>query len=280
VAPPERVVNRSTRADTLHEALLSTAPDRNRDPERIDKAPPLPILERPGGSPTSPDARWVDGYWEWDRQSNDFIWVTGIWRVPPPGKFWVNGYWRRDDRGWYRVAGFWCARKESPADLAPIDRTAPANNAPPDASTTRTVARPPFAPLDRAEGATLPAPLPLPRPPATSLPAPVATPATAPSPRVVAALSPGVATAPSFATPPPLVVLADQLAGQAAAFEQVFGRTARITPQGGAFLADAQRLRGDAMGLRRAITAAAPAIRTLIATATYVAIFMSSTRSR
>jgi hypothetical protein len=57
------------------------------------------------------------------------------------------------------------------------------------------------------------------------------------------------------ASPPPLLALADQLAGQAAAFEQVFGRTAGITPQGGAFLADARRLLDDALTLRQAAAA-------------------------
>jgi hypothetical protein len=88
-------------------------------------------------------------------------------------------------------------------------------------------------------------------PPATSLPAP----STATGPQVATVVPPGVATAPIDASPPPLVVLADQLAGQAAAFEQVFGMTASVTPQGGAFLADAQRIRGDALGLRQAVTA-------------------------
>ncbi|MEA2632563.1 MAG: hypothetical protein QOE66_2782, partial [Chloroflexota bacterium] len=66
----------------------------------------MPIVERPGGVPPSPNSQWVEGYWEWDGRRKDFVWMTGIWRVPPPGTFWVNGYWRRDDRGWYRVPGF------------------------------------------------------------------------------------------------------------------------------------------------------------------------------
>ena len=47
---------------------------------------------------------------------NDFVWVTGTWRVPPPGRFWVNGYWKRDDKGWYRVPGFWSERKTDRLD--------------------------------------------------------------------------------------------------------------------------------------------------------------------
>jgi hypothetical protein len=93
----------------LHEAFLS--PARDNDPEYIEKAPPPPITERPGVDRPNPDAQWIEGYWEWDPTRKDFLWVTGTWRVPPPGKFWVNGFWKRTDQGWYRVAGFWSDRQ-------------------------------------------------------------------------------------------------------------------------------------------------------------------------
>ncbi|MFO0950394.1 MAG: hypothetical protein U0835_04445 [Isosphaeraceae bacterium] len=99
----------------LHEAFLS--PARDRDPFHVSKSPPAPIVERPGVDAPDPRAQWIDGYWEWDAGRNDFTWVTGTWRVPPPGKFWVNGYWKRDDQGWYRVAGFWSDRKTDRIDF-------------------------------------------------------------------------------------------------------------------------------------------------------------------
>src|SRR5262249_11423963 len=88
-----------------HEALQP--PGTRREPEHIGKAPPSMIAERPGALCPGPDARWIEGYWGWDRDRGDFAWVTGTWLVPPPGEFWVNGYWRRDAKGWYRVPGFW-----------------------------------------------------------------------------------------------------------------------------------------------------------------------------
>lgn len=104
-----------------HEAL--SPPDsviqRNEgDAERHPKPPPAAIAERPGTGPAKPGARWVGGYWAWDKVRADFVWVTGLWHVPPPGKFWVEGYWRRDRQGWYRVPGFWSARvdEERPID--------------------------------------------------------------------------------------------------------------------------------------------------------------------
>ena len=100
----------------LHEAFLSPRKDLN--PQHTAKAPPPPITERPGIDPPSTSPRngsRVTG--NGIRARTDFVWVTGTWRVPPPGRFWVNGYWKRDDKGWYRVAGFWSERRDRPARL-------------------------------------------------------------------------------------------------------------------------------------------------------------------
>src|SRR5262249_9715476 len=89
----------------VHAAVIS--PPKNQQPVRIDQSPPVPIVERPAVDAPSPNAVWIAGYWDWDTTRKDFVWVTGTWRVPPPGRFWVNTYWKRDDQGWYRVPGFW-----------------------------------------------------------------------------------------------------------------------------------------------------------------------------
>src|ERR1700682_2937689 len=67
----------------LHEAFLSPAKDR--DPVHVGKARAPPIVERPGVDPPDPRAQWIEGYWEWDPSRKDFTWVTGTWRVAPPG---------------------------------------------------------------------------------------------------------------------------------------------------------------------------------------------------
>jgi hypothetical protein len=95
-----------------HEAILAPTGDHER--EYADKVPPPKIVERPGESAPGPDARWIEGYWDWDKTRRDFAWVTGTWRVPPSGKFWVEGYWRHDEKGWYRVPGFWSERRAVP----------------------------------------------------------------------------------------------------------------------------------------------------------------------
>ncbi len=116
----------------LHEAFLSPARDRQAAP--VAKAPPMPIAERPGVDPPSPRAQWIEGYWEWDTNRDDYVWVTGCWRVPPPGKFWVNGFWKRGEQGYYRVPGFWSDRqtdridyrKNGPPEGHPDDEPGPA----------------------------------------------------------------------------------------------------------------------------------------------------------
>jgi len=78
----------------------------------VHQTPPALIeevvpLERPEG------ATWVGGYWSFDDQANKWIWVSGTWRVPPPGYSWVPGYWYRSSSGWRYVDGYW-----APTDTA------------------------------------------------------------------------------------------------------------------------------------------------------------------
>jgi hypothetical protein len=77
---------------------------------RAPKSPPPPPAETSTPDRPGPDAQWVAGYWAWDASRGDFVWVRGIWRVPPRGRFWVNGRWVRDANGWSRIPGFWSDR--------------------------------------------------------------------------------------------------------------------------------------------------------------------------
>lgn len=98
-----------------HEALLARS--GNRTPVFADKVPPPPIIERPGDTAPSTHFQWIRGYWDWDPARREYLWVTGAWRVPPPGKFWVEGFWRKvNSRGWERVPGFWSEREDRPAE--------------------------------------------------------------------------------------------------------------------------------------------------------------------
>ena len=72
------------------------------------KAPPADIEETPPEErPIGEQFAWIPGYWAWDSDRNEYIWVSGCWRAVPPGKYWVPGYWTEVADGWRWVAGFW-----------------------------------------------------------------------------------------------------------------------------------------------------------------------------
>lgn len=74
----------------------------------VPKQPPAEIEELPAEiRPDNPAAEWIGGYWSWDEERSDFIWISGIWRVPPQGFHWVAGYWNQTPEGYQRVSGFW-----------------------------------------------------------------------------------------------------------------------------------------------------------------------------
>lgn len=101
--------------------------------DAVPNAPPTPVQER---IPTQKDPQtiWIPGYWEWDSERQDFYWVTGTWRRPPPGRSWIPSIWLNSDEGWVRVHGFWSDLPES--NLVYIEQ------APPD-DIDETVANPP-----------------------------------------------------------------------------------------------------------------------------------------
>ena len=47
----------------------------------------------------------------------EFVWMGGVWQVPPPGTIWVGSRWMRDGDGWYRRPGFW-SRRRGPGAVA------------------------------------------------------------------------------------------------------------------------------------------------------------------
>ena len=76
--------------------------------QAIAAEPPARITEHVPPK-CDPEAIWIPGYWSWEEQINDFIWVSGAWRVPPPGHMWVSGYWKKFNAGWVWIRGFWSA---------------------------------------------------------------------------------------------------------------------------------------------------------------------------
>lgn len=90
--------------------------------QALPQKPPADLTERiPSNSMHG--AKWIPGYWSWSQQDNDFIWVSGTWRVPPPGHVWIEGKWKSFSEGWVWLPGFWSSVEE--ADLTYINRPPP-----------------------------------------------------------------------------------------------------------------------------------------------------------
>jgi len=91
----------------VHEAFAETI---SFDPEPgviVAKAPPEAIEELPPEQkPDGANVDWIPGYWAWDDERDDFLWISGIWRALPPGRQWVPGYWGRAARGSQWISGY------------------------------------------------------------------------------------------------------------------------------------------------------------------------------
>ena len=99
----------------IHEAFAMPTTEPKQTPG-IPKKPPLPIDEMPPAEKPEGDAIWVGGYWSWDDDRADFLWVSGCWRVKPVGKERVPGYWREVGDVWQWVSGFWTTVTQEKAE--------------------------------------------------------------------------------------------------------------------------------------------------------------------
>ena len=61
----------------------------------------------PDQKPAGQNIQWIPGYWSWDVSRGDYLWVSGIWREPPPNNQWVPGYWHQVQDGFQWVPGTW-----------------------------------------------------------------------------------------------------------------------------------------------------------------------------
>jgi hypothetical protein len=81
-------------------------------PDIIEEVPPD---ERPEGS----NVTWIPGYWAWDDERNDFLWVSGVWRALPPGRQWMAGYWGKSGQGFQWTSGYWADARVSETTYLP-----------------------------------------------------------------------------------------------------------------------------------------------------------------
>ena len=92
----------------VHEAFASASMTGSTAGVVIARAPYEPVTEVPPDlRPEGDDVAWIPGYWCWDDDRSDFIWVSGVWRDLPPGRQWVPGYWASSQGGSQWISGFW-----------------------------------------------------------------------------------------------------------------------------------------------------------------------------
>src|SRR6476660_1603298 len=78
----------------VHEAFAETITFNPQPGMEAPKTPPAAIEEVPPQQrPEGRNVSWIPGYWGWDDERNDFLWISGIYRNAPPKQTWVSGYW-------------------------------------------------------------------------------------------------------------------------------------------------------------------------------------------
>lgn len=104
----------------IHEAFAQpTSPSPVESPV-IAKKPPEPINELPPEQkPDGDHMIWIPGYWAFDDDQGDFLWVSGIWRDAPPDRNWIPGYWVAVEGGFRWTAGYWAGSNETSVELVP-----------------------------------------------------------------------------------------------------------------------------------------------------------------
>lgn len=104
----------------VHEAFAGTVA---YDPEPgilVKKAPPAAIEELPPEQQLEGDnVVWIPGYWAWDDELGDFLWVSGVWRNLPPGREWVPGYWNPVDGQYQWISGYWAETESTEVAYLP-----------------------------------------------------------------------------------------------------------------------------------------------------------------
>ena len=92
----------------LHEAFAEVLETSYEPGPLVLREPPELIEELPPEyKPEGENVLWISGYWYWDEDRDDFIWISGVWRDAPPSQRWVPGYWATEVGGFRWVRGFW-----------------------------------------------------------------------------------------------------------------------------------------------------------------------------
>jgi len=91
----------------VHEAFAQPYAADAAPTPAVSKAPPAPVQELPPTEkPDGANVQWIPGYWSWDNERQDFVWVSGVWRAVPPGREWRPGQWVQQADGYHWVHGY------------------------------------------------------------------------------------------------------------------------------------------------------------------------------
>lgn len=104
----------------IHEAFAQPHAANPMPNPLVEKQPPDPLPEEPAEEkPAGNNVQWIPGYWHWDADRSDFIWVSGFWRDVPEGRRWIMGYWAETPDGNRWVSGHWAAQQERDYQYVP-----------------------------------------------------------------------------------------------------------------------------------------------------------------
>jgi hypothetical protein len=104
----------------VHEAFAGTISFNAVPTVVVSRECPAPINELPPElRPLGTNVTWIPGYWAWDDDRNNFLWLSGIWRDIPVGRQWIPGYWSACDSGNRWTAGYWADAKVAEVEYLP-----------------------------------------------------------------------------------------------------------------------------------------------------------------
>jgi len=104
----------------VHEAYAEPVDYHPQPGPVVTKKPADPIDELPPDQkPDGHDVRWIPGYWAWDGESSDYLWVSGFWRDVPPAHHWVPGAWQEVEGDWQWSPGFWASDETQEVNYVP-----------------------------------------------------------------------------------------------------------------------------------------------------------------
>ncbi len=104
----------------VHEAFAEPLNLHGIDPQMVSTAPPKPVEELPPEvKPDGNNVQWIPGYWAWEVDRKDYVWISGVWRDCPPRQIWVPGHWNESDSGWCWSAGLWISETVNEVEYLP-----------------------------------------------------------------------------------------------------------------------------------------------------------------